>query len=108
LKLADTVTGLFGIVNVQGSLEGPPEQDAPDVVQLENCQLADGFAATEIDEPTASEHPLGQLGETDPEPEAFVVNGWMTCTVCVKVAPNVTAPLGIENVQGLVEHEIPV
>jgi threonine dehydrogenase-like Zn-dependent dehydrogenase len=37
--------------------------------------IAAKVAETEIDEPTASEHPLGQLGLTDPEPEAtFVVN----------------------------------
>ena len=35
-KLADTVTGLLGIVNWQGLLDGPPEHDAPEIVQLEN------------------------------------------------------------------------
>lgn len=77
MKVADTVTALFGIVNWQGLLEEPPEQDAPDIVQLENCQLAEGVAVTEIDEPTPSEQPLGQSGLTEPEPEAtFVVRVW--------------------------------
>ena len=73
-KVAETVTPLFGIEKVQGLLEAPPEQDAPDTVQLENCQLVLGVAVTEIDDPTPSEQPPEQLGETEPEPEAtFVV-----------------------------------
>jgi len=74
MKVADSVTALFGIVNSQGLLEEPPAQDAPDMDQLENCQLAEGVAVTDIEEPTSSEQPLGQLGATEPEPEAtFVV-----------------------------------
>ena len=73
LKVADTVTPLLGIVKVQGLLEEPLEQDAPLALQLENCQLVEGVAATEIAEPTPSEQPLGQLGLTDPEPEATFV-----------------------------------
>lgn len=34
-KLAEAVTALFGIVNWQGLLDGPPEHDAPVSVQLE-------------------------------------------------------------------------
>ena len=73
VKVAEIVTPLFGIVKVQGLLNEPPEQDAPDTVQPENCQLAEGVAVTEIEEPTASEHPLGQLGLTEPEPEAILL-----------------------------------
>jgi hypothetical protein len=73
VKVAMSVTALFGIVNWQGLLEEPPEQEAPDIVQLENCQLAEGVALTEMDEPNSSEQPLGQLGETDPEPETISV-----------------------------------
>jgi len=74
VKAADIVTALFGMVKVQGLLDGPPEQDAPVMLQLENCQLADGVAATEFDEPTPSRQPLGQFGLTEPEPEStFVV-----------------------------------
>lgn len=36
LKVAETVTALLGIENAQGLLEEPPEQDAPNMVQLEN------------------------------------------------------------------------
>jgi len=87
VKVADTVTPLLGIVKVHGLLEEPPEQDAPDTVQLENCQLAEGVAITETEEPTAAEHPLGQFGETDPEPEAtFVVK---VCPVVVEVVVEV-------------------
>jgi len=71
--VAETVTGLLGIEKVQGLLEGPPEHDAPVTLQPENCQSAEGVAATEIDEPTPSEQPLGQFGETEPEPEATLV-----------------------------------
>jgi hypothetical protein len=75
VKAAFNVTALLGIVKVQGLLEEPPEQDAPVTLQLENCQLAEGDAVTEIDEPAPSAQPLGQFGLTDPEPEAtFVVN----------------------------------
>jgi hypothetical protein len=73
MKVAVRVTALFGIVKAQGLLEDPPEQDAPDMIQLENCQLAEGVALTEINEPTPSEQPLGQLGETEPEPETTLV-----------------------------------
>jgi hypothetical protein len=75
VKVADTVTALLGIVNVQGLLDEPPEQDAPDMVQLENCQLVDGVAVTETGELTAVEQPSGpgQFGLTDPEPEATPV-----------------------------------
>ena len=73
-NVTETVTALLGIVNWHGLPVEPPEQEAPDVVQLENCQLAEEVAITEIEEPTASEHSLGQFGETEPEPEAtFVV-----------------------------------
>jgi hypothetical protein len=79
VKVADTVTVLFGMVNVHGFDEDPPEQDAPVTVQLEKAQPDEAVAVTLTDEPTASEQPLGQLAETDPEPEAtFVVS------VCVE------------------------
>ena len=82
-------------------LEEPPRQDAPDMVQLENCQLVEGVPVIDIEEPTSSEQPLGQLGETEPEPEAtFVVKVWV---IGVKVAKTVTAWLGIEKAHGLVE-----
>jgi hypothetical protein len=72
--MASNVTAVAGIVKVQGLLEEPPEQEAPDMVQLENCQSAEGVALTEINELTVSEQPLGQLGQTEPEPEeTFVV-----------------------------------
>ena len=73
VKVAVSVTALSGIVNWQGLLEEPPEQDAPLIVQLENCQLVEGVAVTEIDEPAPSLQPLGQLGETEPEPEVTLV-----------------------------------
>jgi hypothetical protein len=60
-------------VKAQGLPEEPAEQDAPLILQLENRQLAEGVALTEIDESTPSLQPLGQLGETEPEPEATVV-----------------------------------
>lgn len=63
------------MVKAQGLLEEPPEQEAPDKVQLENRQPELGVAVTVTGEPTASEHPLGQFGLTEPEPEAtFVVS----------------------------------
>jgi hypothetical protein len=69
------VTALFGIVKVHGLLEEPPEQDAPLILQLENCQVAEGVAITEIDDPTRSLQPLGQFGLTEPDPEpTFVAN----------------------------------
>jgi hypothetical protein len=71
--VADTVTALLGIAKVQGLLEEPPEHEPPLTLQLENCQLAEGVAVTEINEPTPSEQPLGQLGETEPEPERTLV-----------------------------------
>ncbi len=75
MKVADTVTALSGMEKAQGLLEAPPEHDAPDTAQVENCQLVEGIALTEIEEPTSSEQPLGQLGLTEPEPEAtFVVS----------------------------------
>jgi hypothetical protein len=72
-KAANTVTPLLGILKLQGLPEEPPEQETPLALQLENCQLAEGVAITEIDEPTPSEQPLGQLGLTDPEPAAIFV-----------------------------------
>ena len=81
-NVADTVTALFGIVNVHGLLEEPPEHEAPLILQLENFQLVDGVAVTEIDELTCSWQPLGQSGDTEPEPEAtFVVRGWVWVSV---------------------------
>jgi hypothetical protein len=73
VKVAVSVTALAGIVNWQGLLEEPPEQDAPLIVQLEKCQLVEGVAVTGIDEPTSSLQPLGQFGETEPEPATLVV-----------------------------------
>ena len=74
VKVAETVTPLFGIVKVQGLPNEPLEQDAPVTVQLENTYPEATVAVTETEDPTASEHPLGQFGETEPEPEAtFVV-----------------------------------
>jgi hypothetical protein len=97
VNVAVIVTGLFGIVKAQGLLDDPPEQDAPVTLQPENSQLAEGVTVTEIDEPTASEHPLGQLGETEPEPEAtFVVKVCVFGVIGVKVICMVTlAPLTI-------------
>ena len=72
--VAETVTGLFGIVKVHGLLVKPPAHETPRVVHLENCQVTEGVAVTVIRDPTVFEHPLGQLGVTDPSPEAtFVV-----------------------------------
>jgi hypothetical protein len=93
VKIAETVTGLFGMVKAQGLLELPPEHDAPVMLQLENCQLAEGVAVTEIDEPTASEHPLGQFGETDPEPEATFVVKVAVAGLTIKVNVPVTDAL---------------
>ena len=73
MKVTETVTALFGIVKVHGLLEEPPEHDAPVILQLENVHPEEGVSIMEIDEPTASEQPLGQLGLTDPEPEATLV-----------------------------------
>jgi hypothetical protein len=88
VKVADTVTSLFGMVNVHGFDEDPPEQDAPVTVQLENVQPEVAVAETETDDPTCCWQPLGQLGETEPLSEAaFVVKVGM---FCVKVAVNVT------------------
>jgi hypothetical protein len=79
--VADAVTALLGIVKAQGLLEEPAEQDAPLMPQLENCQLAEDVAVTEIDEPTPSEQPLVHPGEIEPEPEAtFVVRVIQTPT----------------------------
>ena len=71
VKVAETVTALFGIVKVHGLLETPPEHEAPDSVHLENDEPDEGEAVTEIDDPTFSEHPFGlaQEGLTVPEPE---------------------------------------
>jgi hypothetical protein len=57
------------MVKVQGLLEEPLEQVAPLALQLESCQLVEGVAVMEIDEPMGSEQPLGQFGLTEPEPE---------------------------------------
>jgi hypothetical protein len=74
VKIAEIVTELCGMVKIQGLLDEPPEQDTPVILQLENCQLAEGVAVTEFDEPTPSGQPLGQFGLTEPEPEStFVV-----------------------------------
>jgi hypothetical protein len=64
---------LFGIVNAHGLPVAPPEQDTPLTLQLENFQLLEGVAVTEIDDPTPSEQPLGQFGLTVPEPEVTPV-----------------------------------
>jgi len=78
VKVADTVTGLFGMVRAHGLVEEVPEQDAPVALQPENDHPEAGAAVREIDEATASEHPLGQLGVTVPEPDpTFVVKVWV-------------------------------
>jgi hypothetical protein len=76
VKVAETVTALFGIVNVHGLLETPPEQEAPDTAHLENDEPEEGVAVIEIDEATSSEHPFGSVqdGLTVPEPELILVN----------------------------------
>jgi len=70
VKVAETVTAWLGIEKAHGLVEEPPEQDAPLMLQPENCQLTEGVAETEIGVPTTSAHPLGQLGDTEPDPEA--------------------------------------
>lgn len=97
VKVAESVTALSGMVKIHGLLDEPPEHDAPITFQMENCQLEDGFAPTVIEEPTALEQPLAQLGESEPEPEAtFVVK---VCSVVVDetdvvvVVPVVVTPL---------------
>ena len=71
VKVAKTVTGLFGIANVQGLIETAAEHETPDTAQLENIEPVEGVAVTEIDEPTCSEQPFGstQEGLTVPDPE---------------------------------------
>ena len=68
VNVTDTVTELLGMMNWQGLVVDPLEQDAPVTVQLVNCQPDEGVAVTETDKPTACWHEtgLGQLGETDP------------------------------------------
>ena len=80
INVADRVTGLFGMVNVQGLFEGPPAHDAPVVVQPENRQLADGFAVTVTVEPTTTEQPPGpgQFGLTEPAPASTSVKSVAT------------------------------
>ncbi|MGA2462687.1 MAG: hypothetical protein ABSF82_14820 [Candidatus Bathyarchaeia archaeon] len=72
VKVARKTTFPLGIVKTQGSVE----QDTFSAVdQAENHHPEEGVAETVTDEPTASEQPLGQLGLTEPEPDAtFVVN----------------------------------
>jgi hypothetical protein len=90
MKVTETVTALFGMVKVHGLLEEPAEHDALVILQLENCQLAEGVAITEIDEPTPSEQLLGQFGLTEPEPEATLVV--KVCVVGINVYVAVTVP----------------
>ena len=75
VNVAETVTVLLGIVNWQGLAEDPPEHTLPLTIQPENCHVAEGVAVTDTGEPTSSWHEvgLGQLGETDPWPEATLV-----------------------------------
>jgi hypothetical protein len=73
MKVTEMVTALLGIVNVHGLLVALPEQETFWVVQLENLQLELGFAVTVTVESIPSEHPLEQLGETEPLPEPTIV-----------------------------------
>jgi len=73
MKVAEMVTALLGIVNVHGLLVALPEQETFWVVQLESFQPELGFAVTVTVESTLSEHPLEQLGETEPLPEPTTV-----------------------------------
>ena len=74
-NVAETVTALLGIVNVQGLPNEPPEHDAPVTLQLENCQPELGVAVTEIVESADSAQPLGpgQFGITEPDPASTSV-----------------------------------
>lgn len=73
MKVADTVAALLGMLNVHGFDEAPPEQDAPVTVQLENAHPEVAVAETETDDPTCCWQPLGQLGETEPDPASTLV-----------------------------------
>jgi hypothetical protein len=87
-KEACNVTGLLGMLKVQGLLK----HEIPDWVdQPENCQPELGVAVTVISEPTVSEIGPGP-GLTEPEPLSTpVVKGCWTTVVVVDVVVVVVA-----------------
>ena len=99
VKVAETVTSLFGIMNAHTFTGRPLAHVAPVILQLINAPA--GVAVTVTVPPTVAEQPVGQLGTTVPEPAATFVN---KVGNCVKVAFNVATLSGIVNLQGLEEH----
>jgi hypothetical protein len=59
VKLADTVTGLLGIVNVQELFEDSAEHEVPVTFQPESVHPGEGVAVTLTCEPTCSWLPNG-------------------------------------------------
>jgi len=80
-------------VKVQGFALRPFEQDAPVIFHPENFQLGAGLAPTFSTAPTASEHPEGHDGLTEPSPTTVVVSveadaghvPWVQLIVTVRV-----------------------
>jgi len=97
-NVAERVTALLGIEKVQGLLEELPEQDAPDIVQLEKCQPELGVAVTVTEEPGISRHSVGQLGLTLPRPESTSVVKPCVVNDDVSVVVIVDVPVDVNNV----------
>jgi hypothetical protein len=74
MKFAVIDTESFGMVKTQGFTLRPFEQDTPVTFHPENIQLGAGFAVTFSTCPTASKHPEGHEGLTEPSPAIAVVS----------------------------------
>jgi hypothetical protein len=87
VKVAFNVTGLLGMLKVQGLME----HEIPDwVVQLEKSQPELGVAVTVTEEPTVTK-PLGGLTEPEPLSTPVVKGCWTTVVVDVVVVVVVVA-----------------
>ena len=74
MKFAVTDTEALGIVKTQGFVSRAFEHDVPVIFHAANVQLGAGLAVTFTSRPTASEHPDGHDGLTEPSPTIAVVN----------------------------------